>query len=52
MATEIKEKVQVEQIDLEELGEMIGVPIKVRPWWGSLRGQKWLPPWPLVRRER
>lgn len=44
MTTEIREKVQVEiarEIDLEELGQLIGVPIKVRPWWGSHRGYKY-----------
>lgn len=51
MTTQIIDKVEAREIDLEELGEMIGVPIKVRPWWGSRRGQKWLEPW-FGRRER
>lgn len=34
---EIKEEIQAHPITLEELGEMVGVPIKVRPWWGSVR---------------
>ena len=39
MVTELKtkERVEIRQITLEELGEMVGVPIKIRPWWGSVR---------------
>lgn len=32
-------QVETRQITLEELGEELGIPIKVRPWWGSLRAQ-------------
>ena len=39
MVTETKERVEARPITLEELGEMIGVPIKVRPWGGSVRGR-------------
>jgi len=44
MTTGIREQEQVQtaEIDLEELGHLVGVPIKVRPWWGSHRGQKYL----------
>lgn len=37
MVTETKERVEARPITLEELGKQIGVPIKVRPWWGSVR---------------
>ncbi len=39
MITELKtrERVEIRWLNLEELGEMVGVPIKVRPWWGSVR---------------
>ncbi|MBA7623091.1 hypothetical protein ES703_30483 [subsurface metagenome] len=32
-----RERVEVERISLEQLGEMVGIPIVVRPWWGSAR---------------
>lgn len=34
---ETRERVEAQPITLEELGERIGVPIKVRRWWGSVR---------------
>lgn len=34
-----KERVEVERISLEQLGEMVGLPIVVRPWWGSVRNR-------------
>lgn len=39
MVTELKtrERVEIRRLNLEELGQMVGVPIKVRPWWGSVR---------------
>ncbi|GAH33695.1 unnamed protein product, partial [marine sediment metagenome] len=39
MVTELKtrERVEIRRLNLEEFGEMVGVPIKVRPWWGSIR---------------
>lgn len=36
-AVETRERVEVKHLTLEELGGMIGIPIKVRPWWGSIR---------------
>ena len=41
MVTEVetREKVQASRITLEEFGRMIGIPIAVRPWWGSVREQ-------------
>lgn len=35
-------EVEVREIDLEELGRMVGVPIRVKPWWGSHRARKWV----------
>ncbi|MBA7602299.1 hypothetical protein ES703_09387 [subsurface metagenome] len=39
MVTELKtrERIEIRRLNLGELGEMVGVPIKVRPWWGSVR---------------
>ena len=39
MVTEVetREKVQAPRITLEEFGRMIGLPIRVKPWWGSVR---------------
>lgn len=39
MVTEVKsrERIEPKPITLQELGGMIGVPIVVRPWWGSRR---------------
>lgn len=31
---------ETKQITLEELGKELGIPIKVRPWWGSVRERK------------
>lgn len=41
-ALETKERVEARPITLEELGREVGIPIKVRPWWGSLRERKHL----------
>lgn len=40
MVTQLEAWKRIEErpITLQELGEMIGVPIVVRPWWGSVRG--------------
>jgi hypothetical protein len=35
---EVRKRTGERPITLQELGEMIGVPIVVRPWWGSVRG--------------
>lgn len=32
-----REKIETKQLTLEELSEEIGLPIVVRPWWGSVR---------------
>lgn len=37
MVTATRERVEIHRLNLEELGKMVGVPIKVRPWWGSVR---------------
>lgn len=39
--------ITIRPIDLEELGAALGVPVKVRPWWGSCRGDKsfWYRQW-------
>ena len=37
MVTAIETRVKTRQITLEELGRELGIPIKVRPWWGSVR---------------
>ena len=42
MVTETKERVEARPITLEELGREVGIPIKVHPWWGSLRERKHL----------
>lgn len=34
---ETGQKLETTRITLEELGEMVGLPIDVRPWWGSVR---------------
>ena len=39
MVTETKERVEARPITLEELGREVGIPIKVRPWWGSVRAR-------------
>lgn len=36
-ALETRERVERKPITLQEFGEMMGVPIEVRPWWGSRR---------------
>ena len=33
-------RVEVKPITLSELGASIGIPIKVKPWWGSVRGER------------
>ena len=39
MVTAVETRVETRQITLEELGESLGIPIKVCPWWGSMRGR-------------
>ncbi|GAJ15941.1 unnamed protein product, partial [marine sediment metagenome] len=29
--------IETRKTTLEELGRELGIPIKVRPWWGSMR---------------
>ena len=36
---ETKEQVGAAAPTLEELGAELGIPIKVRPWWGSRRAR-------------
>lgn len=36
-AVKTREPVEAQPMTLQELGEMIGVPVVVRPWWGSVR---------------
>lgn len=36
-ATRTEQKVEVKQTSLEELGRSMGIPLRVMPWWGSLR---------------
>ena len=40
MVTAVENRVETQQITLEELGRELGIPIKVRPWWGSIRERK------------
>lgn len=47
-AVETRERIEIRPITLQELGEMIGLPIVVRPWWGSVR--RWSVHW-LMRVE-
>lgn len=37
MVTTVEKQVETRQPTLEEIGESLGIPIKVRPWWGSMR---------------
>ena len=36
-ATRLEERVETREIHIEELGRMMGIPIKLLPWWGSRR---------------
>ena len=40
MVTTMETRVETRQPTLEELGAELGIPIKVRPWWGSIRERK------------
>ena len=42
MVTTVENRVATRKTTLEELGRELGIPIKVRPWWGSMRGQSQL----------
>jgi len=33
----IKKQLEQEPLDFEQFGELLGIPIMVRPWWGSVR---------------
>lgn len=37
MVIETLQRVEIRETSLEELGQMMGIPIKLLPWWGSRR---------------